>query len=99
MCKKSGGRRERHANIELSDSDIESESGELVHLGGKIGGAGNGTDDHVSFETDRIDGDTVLDETGDGLQGGGEFSAGVFEVVFVQVELGVGICGPRGTTK
>jgi hypothetical protein len=93
LLEKSSGGGEGHADIDFGERDFETESGELVHISSDRGGGGDGTDDHVAFEADTVDGDALLDEGGDGGEGGVEFRAGVFQVVVVQVEFGIRVSG------
>lgn len=60
------GRRKSHADIDFGECDVEAEGREGVHLSCECGGGGDGADNHVAFETDGIDGDTLLNEGSDG---------------------------------
>ena len=86
-------RRKRHADIELSDCDLQSQSGELLHDGRQPGR--NRADDEVALEADTVNWHTVGDELLHEVEHRGDVRARVLDVVVVDVQLRGRVGGAR----
>lgn len=84
-------RRQRHADIELSDGDFKTEGGELVH--DRRHARGDLTDDEVALETDTVELHAGVKHRFGEVEESSSLCTGVLIVVLVDVELGSGIGG------
>jgi len=89
LGKESSGGREGHADIELSNGNFNTESGERSKVGLK--GRGNLTDDKVALDTNTVEGDTLGLQTLDEVDHSSRLCTGILNVVVIDVELGIGV--------
>lgn len=96
MREQSSSRGESHADVELSDGNVDAQSGVSGHGAGLVAGARGAADDEVGLETHAVDLCAVrLDQLDDSL-GTGSLGTAVFDVVVVVVELDGGVDGCGG---
>ena len=87
-------RREGHADIELSDSDLNAGGSE--HLKLRLEVRRDLADDEVALETDTVEPNARGLERLDEVEQRGCLRAGVLDVVFVDVDLGARVCCASG---
>ena len=75
--------RQSHSNIQFGDSNFDSESSELFHVGLKSGR--DFTNDQVSLKTDTVDGNALSFEAFDEVEHGGGFGADAFDVEVIDL--------------
>ena len=94
LCQTSGRRREAaKADINFGEGYLDAKSDEGVELRGEICGIGGLADDEVALQPDAVDPHTRGLDHVDQRDGCGRFSASVFDVIVIVVELGSRVGG------
>lgn len=94
LCEKRVGLGEGHADVELRDGYFDAEGRESLELGLQTGG--DLPNDEMALEANTVDGYAIGLEGLHEVQHRGSLRACVLEVVLVDVQLGIGVCGTSG---
>lgn len=90
-------RRELHADVELGEGDLHTRGGETLEVG--LQARGQLADDEVALEADAVERDVLRLERLDEVEHRGGLRARPLDVVVVDVELRVGVGGPRSVER